>query len=53
MLIDLSGPISPLELCGERHAQLFTVDFSGTMLITSMSFKSGVAKSTKNIVLHA
>ena len=49
----LCGPISLLGLCGERYTQLLTDDFSGVIRVTSMPIKSGVAKGTKDMALHA
>lgn len=53
MHTDLCGPIDPPGINGEKYAQLLVDDYSGAIWVSSMSLKSGAAKATKAIVLHA
>lgn len=53
MHTDLTGPITPEGLNGEKHAQLLVDDYSGAIWVSTMKAKSGATEGTKQMVLHA
>ena len=53
MHTDISGPVNPVGLNGERYMQLLTDDFSGAMWVSNLKAKSDAASSTKKMIFHA
>lgn len=53
MHTDLSGPVNPAGLSGEKHMQLITDDYSGAMWVRCLRTKGEAAEGTRDMVLHA